>query len=136
MPETPEKSPDQPAVTPKPEHPGTAGSSGSAVAMPAKPKASRKHKPKQLPPYHVVLLDDDDHTYEYVIEMLCSLFSHGEELAFQMAKEVDKSGRVIVLTTHLEKAEFKRDQIHAFGGDWRVATCQGAMSATIELAEG
>ena len=27
-----------------------------------------------LPPYHVVLLDDDDHTFEYVIHMLQSLF--------------------------------------------------------------
>src|SRR5687768_6798786 len=114
-----EKSPDQPAVPPKSEP--------SGVAVKANPKSKGKKKPKQLPPYHVILLDDNDHSYEYVIEMLCALFGHGEEMAYEMAKEVDSSGRVIVLTTHREKAEFKRDQIHAFGGDWRVATCEGSM---------
>lgn len=27
-----------------------------------------------IPPYNVVLLDDNDHTYEYVIEMLRAVF--------------------------------------------------------------
>ena len=27
-----------------------------------------------LPPWNVVLLDDNDHTYEYVVEMLLKLF--------------------------------------------------------------
>jgi ATP-dependent Clp protease adaptor protein ClpS len=51
-----------------------------------------------------------------------------------MAKEVDESGRVIVLTTHKELAELKRDQIHAWGPDKQIATCKGSMSATIEPA--
>jgi ATP-dependent Clp protease adaptor protein ClpS len=41
---------------------------------------------------------------------------------------------VIVLTTALELAELKRDQIHAYGPDWRIPRCQGSMSATIEPA--
>jgi ATP-dependent Clp protease adaptor protein ClpS len=96
----------------------------------------RKNKPKNLPPYNVVLLNDDDHSYEYVIEMLKSIFGYDEPKGFTIAKEVDTQGRVIVLTTHKELAELKRDQIHAYGEDWRVATCQGSMSALIEPAEG
>ena len=88
-----------------------------------------------LPPYHVVLLDDNDHTHEYVIEMLKALFGHPEEMGMELAKEVDKTGRAIVYTTHKEKAELKRDQIHAFGPDVRCASCKGAMSAVIEPAE-
>ena len=38
----------------------------------------------------------------------------------------------IVLTTTREHAELKRDQIHAFGKDPLIATCQGSMSASIE----
>jgi ATP-dependent Clp protease adaptor protein ClpS len=49
---------------------------------------------------------------------------------------VDATGRVIVLTTHREKAELKRDQIHAYGADFRIAACKGSMSAIIEPAEG
>ena len=43
-----------------------------------------------LPPYHVILLNDDDHTYEYVIHMLQTLFGHPQERGFQLAVEVDK----------------------------------------------
>lgn len=91
-------------------------------------------KPKQLPPFNVVLLDDDDHTYDYVIEMLGKVFGYATPRALQMAKEVDRSGRVIVQTTHKERAELKRDQILAFGRDARIAACSGSMKAIIEPA--
>src|SRR4051794_21785477 len=84
-----------------------------------------QRKPRKLPPYHVVLVDDDHHTYDYVIAMLKSLFGYQYERGFQLAKEVDTTGRVIVLTTTLEHAELKRDQIHAFGADPSMAGCKG-----------
>ncbi len=93
-----------------------------------------KTKPRRQPPYHVILLDDDDHTYVYVISMLRKLFGCSEEKAFQLAYEVDHAGQVVVDTTTLERAEFKRDQVHAFGRDWRIDRCQGSMSATIRPA--
>lgn len=105
--------------------------SKSAVAAPA----STPKKPRPLPLYNVILLDDDDHTHEYVIEMLLALFSHPKEMGYRLAEEVDRAGRAIVLTTHKEKAELKRDQIHAYGVDFRVATCKGSMSATVEPVE-
>ncbi len=111
-------------------------SGGSAVATPQRARPARKQKPAQMPPYHVILLNDDDHTYEYVIEMLKVLFAFPDEKGFQLAREVDREGRVILMTTHRERAELKRDQIHAYGVDHRVATCKGSMSATIEPAEG
>ncbi len=89
-----------------------------------------------IPPYNLILLNDDDHTYEYVIHMLQKLFGYPPTRGFKMAQEVDSTGRVIVLTTTLERAEFKRDQIHAFGPDERLPRCKGSMSATIEPAPG
>jgi ATP-dependent Clp protease adaptor protein ClpS len=106
----------------------------AAVKPKAKPGKKRRRKNKQLPPFNVVLLDDDDHTYDYVVEMLRSIFSHTEQKAFKMAEEVDNTGRVIVFTTHRELAELKRDQIHAFGADSRIASCQGSMTSVIEPA--
>jgi ATP-dependent Clp protease adaptor protein ClpS len=111
--------------------------SNAAVATapaPAKPKPDRKNQTKKLPPYHVVLLNDDDHSYAYVIDMLGKLFGYSAEKAFTMADKVDHEGRVIVYTTHKELAELKRDQIHAFGGDVRIARSKGSMSAVIEPA--
>ena len=100
-----------------------------------KPDVVTDEQVKLLPPYHVVLLNDDDHTYQYVIEMLGRIFGYSVEKAFQMAREVDTTGRVIVWTGPLEQAEFKRDQIHAYGKDWRIARCAGSMSAIVEAAE-
>jgi ATP-dependent Clp protease adaptor protein ClpS len=101
----------------------------------AAPKPSRRPVPKTLPPYNVILLDDDDHSYQYVIHMLGELFAHPVETAYKMAKEVDSTGRVIVCTTHKEKAELKRDQIHAFGKDILMERSKGSMSAMIEPVE-
>jgi ATP-dependent Clp protease adaptor protein ClpS len=89
-------------------------------------------RPRRQPRYHVVLWNDDDHTYQYVVIMLRTLFGHPVETGIRMAKEVDTEGRVIVLTTTLEHAELKRDQIHAFGADRLLARSKGAMSASIE----
>jgi ATP-dependent Clp protease adaptor protein ClpS len=118
---------------PKAEPAPAAGGPATAVKPQAKPKPK---PPKQLPPYHVVLLDDDDHTYEYVIEMLRAIFGYAIEKGFKLAEEVDSQGRVIVFTTHKELAELKRDQIMAYGIDARIASCQGSMTAVIEPAEG
>lgn len=107
----------------------------TAVAEPDVDVQSQSdRKPKRQPPYHVILWDDDDHSYEYVIEMMKILFRHPIERGFEIAKEVDASGRAICLTTTMEHAELKRDQIHAYGKDELIARCQGAMSATIEPA--
>jgi ATP-dependent Clp protease adaptor protein ClpS len=92
-------------------------------------------KTKRQPPYHVILWNDDDHSYEYVILMLMKLFGYPPEKGFAMAKQVDTQGRVIVLTTTLEHAELKRDQIHAYGKDDLVAESKGSMRVTLEAAE-
>jgi hypothetical protein len=34
---------------------------------------------RHAPRWHVVLLNDDDHTYEYVMEMLGAVFGHSPE---------------------------------------------------------
>ncbi len=104
------------------------------VTLPSK-KVKEKKQLKRQPPYNVILLNDDDHTYEYVILMLQALFGYPPEKGFLMAEEVDKQGRVIVLTTTMEHAELKRDQIHAYGPDPLMPRCKGSMSAELEPAE-
>ena len=102
----------------------------------AQPRKKTEEKTESLPPYNVILLDDDDHSYEYVIFMLKTLFGHPPEKGYEMAVEVDTTGRVVVATTHLEEAELKRDQIQAFGPDPLIPRCKGSMSATVEPASG
>lgn len=95
-----------------------------------------KYARKPLPPWNVVLLDDNDHTYDYVVRMLRTLFGHSSGKAYQMAQEVDRAGRVIVLTTHRERAELEKHRIQNFGADPLISQCKGSMSSVIEPAQG
>jgi len=109
----------------------------AATAEPAQEvQTDERKKPKRQPPYNVVLWNDEDHTYEYVIGMMMRLFGHTLERGYEIAKTVDTQGKAIVLTTTLEHAELKRDQIHAFGRDKQIEGCAGAMYATIEPTAG
>jgi ATP-dependent Clp protease adaptor protein ClpS len=105
------------------------------TTAPVLPKPKREERVKRQPPYNVVLLNDDDHTFQYVIHMLQVLFGYPPEKGKQMADEVDATGRVIVLTTSKEHAELKQDQIHAFGPDpFSSHECKGSMTCVIEPA--
>jgi ATP-dependent Clp protease adaptor protein ClpS len=98
------------------------------------PEIEGVNQEELTPLYRVVLLDDDDHTYDYVIEMLQRIFIFSLEQAFRHAEEVDASGRTALITCELPQAEFSRDQIHAYGPDWRLERSKGSMSAVIEQA--
>ena len=97
-----------------------------------KPEIEKQREDVKNPLYRVVLLDDDDHTYDYVIEMLQKLFFLSSEQALRHAQEVDATGRTPVITCELPEAEFARDQIHGYGADWRLPRSQGSMSAVVE----
>ena len=104
------------------------------ATLPA-PQTRRKPDVKQPRLWNVVLLDDSDHSYEYVMDMVQRLFGHPIERAFLLAKKVDEDGRAVCMTTHRELAELKAEQIHGFGADVLVAGCKGSMSAHIEPAD-
>jgi ATP-dependent Clp protease adaptor protein ClpS len=102
------------------------------MATIASPGTRLENLDQQAPVYNVVLLDDAEHTYDYVVEMLEKLFALSESDAWNRAVEVDNMGRTIVITCELPAAEFGRDQIHAFGADWRMPSSKGSMSAIVE----
>jgi len=84
----------------------------------------------------VVLLDDDDHTYDYVIGMMGRVFGHSLERSYKIACTVDGQGRAVCFTTHKELAELKCEQVNSFGADPLMARSAGSMSAIIEPAFG
>ena len=74
-------------------------------------------KTKRQPRYAVVVLNDDLHTFEYVILALAKVFGYSAEKGFQLASQVHHTGRAIVWTGALEHAELKRDQLKGIGPD-------------------
>ncbi len=117
-----------------PFSPFTPGSGGEIAATKVRPRREPKEDEGLLTPWNVVLLDDDHHTYEYVMRMVGKLFGHDIARAFEIARTVDSQGRAICLTTHKELAELKVDQIHSFGPDPLMAESAGSMSAVLEPA--
>ncbi len=93
------------------------------------------YKLRYQPPYHVILVNVEDHSYAYVITMLKELFGFEIEKGFELATEVDEHGRAVILTTTREHAELKQDQIHSYGPDPFIDRSEGSMTAVIEPAE-
>lgn len=86
----------------------------------------------KLPQYRVHLLNDDTHSYEYVIQLLSEVFHFDKNIAFKMAKSVDQNGRVAIYEGPLEHAEFKQLQVEAFGADPNIPASEGPMATELE----
>ena len=81
----------------------------------------------------VVLFDDDEHTYDYVVEMLVHCCSLSRESAFRCAVEVDLCGKTTVFYGTGEECRRRRDRIHAFGADPRLPRSRGSMKAEVQV---
>lgn len=93
--------------------------SGATAALPVtKPKkrASRGN-PKKLPPYAVIVYNDELHTFPYVIETFMKVFGYTEQKSTLLAISIHSAGRGIVWSGSKEVAELKRDQIRGAGPD-------------------
>ncbi|HEX8200642.1 MAG TPA: ATP-dependent Clp protease adaptor ClpS [Isosphaeraceae bacterium] len=100
-----------------------------------KGQADSETATKRLPPYNVIILNDEVHTFEYVIELLTKLFAHPLTTAQELTLRIHNEGRAVVYTTHKEKAELKRDQVLAYGPDpWSRHPTMGPLGCYIEPA--
>ena len=98
------------------------------------PEIEDETRDRLEPLYHVILLNDDDHTYDYVVEMVQKIFGFSGAKAFSHAVEVDTRGSTILASYALEEAERRRDLVHSYGADWRLERSIGSMAALLEPA--
>jgi ATP-dependent Clp protease adaptor protein ClpS len=107
--------------------PAAATTDGGTTAT--KPKRARKRAPAKkppqpLPPWKVLLHNDDKNSVDYVIVTITQLTSLNEQDAVQRTLEADKTGVALLLTTHKERAELYQEQFTSKG-----------LTVTIEPAE-
>ncbi len=69
------------------------------------------------PPYAVVVLNDDLHTFAYVIETFIQVFGYAPDTCYRLATAIHTQGRAIVWSGPIEDAQQKRDQILWAGAD-------------------
>ena len=111
-------------------------STPSTPATPSNAQAPRPHRgdAKPMGQWNVVLLDDQEHSYDYVIRMMRELFGLTRDRALRVAQAVDTDGRAVCMTTHKEHAELKQEQITAYGRDPQMSSSTGPMRSVIEPA--
>jgi ATP-dependent Clp protease adaptor protein ClpS len=99
---------------------------GAATAQPRESKkVTPKNKPPQpLPPWKVLLHNDDKNSRDYVVKTIVQLTPLNAQDAVLRMDEADKTGVALLLTTHRERAELYKDQFESKG-----------LTVTIEPAE-
>ena len=108
----------------------------AATIAPPQEQADRP-KPKTLPPYAVIVLNDEEHTFDYVIETFLKVFGYNVEKCFKLAETIHLSGQAIVWSGSKEVAELKRDQITSAGPDFYASqTVKWPLGVVIEPLPG
>jgi ATP-dependent Clp protease adaptor protein ClpS len=88
--------------------------------------------PKTASPYKVVLFNDEEHTYDYVVEMLTQVCKLSKQNAFRCAVEVDLTGRTIVYYGSRKECDSTCSRINAYGPDHRLPQSMGSMNAEVQ----
>ncbi len=87
------------------------------LVVPTKPTSQDETRTKRQPPYAVVVLNDEFHTFNYVIETFQKVLGYELEKCVLLAKKIHVEGRTIVWTGSREVAELKKEQIEGMGPD-------------------
>ena len=85
---------------------------GAAVKEAPKPSPVRK-EPQPLPPWKVLLHNDDVNAMDYVVETLIDLTPLGKTEAVERTLEANDEGVALILVTHKERAELYQEQFQS-----------------------
>lgn len=107
----------------RPEHPSEqsdlrmtnqAPPNGASTGTKRKP-APELPKVDRLPPYRILLHNDDVNTPAYVVDSICDLTPLSPHRAARIMLEAHNAGVALMLTTHRERAELYVDQFTGKG---------------------
>lgn len=110
------------------------------VLMPGvKIENEEKTVQKNSPRWNVILLDDPDHTFAYVTDLIVNVFRRSMDDAKALTEEVHRMGRAIVVTCSKERAELYLEQVRSYGNDPFMKLFKGkesgALGVTMEPAD-
>ncbi len=89
----------------------------------AKPEAAVGRRTASIPPYKVLLHNDDKNTMEHVVESLMRVFGFEREKCERIMLEAHTGGVALCTVEPLEQAELHRDRLASF-----------SLTATVEPA--
>lgn len=107
------------------------------VKVKTRPRRQDETHTRRVPPYNVILENDDHHSFEFVVDVLRKALGFAQERDYVLMLQAHTSGRAVVWTGPKEGAELKVEQIRTFReirpGD---GAQLGPLSCTIEPAPG
>lgn len=102
-----------------------------------RPKEKEETRTRRLPPYNVLVDNDDYHSFDFVVGVLCKVLGCPVERAYQLTLQAHTSGRAVVWTGPKEVAELKLEQIQTFHETREADQAKlGPLSCSIEPAPG
>jgi len=110
----------------KSEEASNGGGATATVKPKEKPRrAPKKRPPEMLPPWKVLLHNDDKNDRKHVVDTIVELTPLNEQAATVRMDEADKTGVALLLVTHKERAELYKEQFES-----------KSLTVTIEPADG
>jgi len=107
------------------------------MTTPTKTLPVEETKTRRVPPYNVILENDDHHSMEFVIEVLVKVLGYAVERCYELMMQAHTSGRAVIWTGPREVAELKADQIQSFHETReRDGAKLGPLGCTVEPAPG
>jgi ATP-dependent Clp protease adaptor protein ClpS len=91
------------------------GGGGAAVAAPKRKERSKPKNPKPLPPWKVLLHNDDKNDMFFVVRTIMELTPLNEQDSKLRTLEAHETGVALLLTTHKERAELYKEQFTSKG---------------------
>lgn len=101
-----------------------------------RPREKQEPRTGQLPPFHVILENDDHHSFEFVVEVLRKALGFSEQRAILLTSEAHTKGRAVVWTGTKEVAELKMEQILSFHEIRMDGRKLGPLGVSLEPAPG
>jgi ATP-dependent Clp protease adaptor protein ClpS len=84
------------------------------ITVAPKTREEESTKTRRVPPYNVILLNDDHHSIEFVVEVLQKALGFNQQRAVLLTLQAHTEGRSVVYTGTKEVAELKAEQIQTF----------------------
>ena len=88
--------------------------SGGTAVLPSRKPAPPSRKPKNLPPFKVLLHNDDKNSFENVILAILKITTLDARQAVVKTLEAHETGVSLLLVTHKERAELYVEQFATF----------------------
>ena len=89
----------------------------NSSSAPTCEKPQPQTKVEQMPPWKIILHNDDVNTAEYVVQKIQEITKLEEETAVRKVLEADEEGHALLLVTHREKAELFVEMFESFSID-------------------